>query len=156
MDMLIIKENKNAFPRWWLAILLSPLSPHRGLKPAFCFRLLKNFFTFNRPQRFLMIEHSQYIFLLSSLISLNVWSSYLMNHLKYHGFRAIAGNLLCYDLGLSHICSTARIRRPYPPEIDRNVRWPQSFWGGLRYKMHRVPNQTHRAGSGDQPAPVSP
>ena len=44
----------------------------------------------------------------------------------------------CRPLGLSHICSTARIRRPYDLWIYRNVRRPQSFWGGLRVALRRM------------------
>ena len=44
----------------------------------------------------------------------------------------------CPHLDLSHICSTARIRRPYALWIDRNVRQPQCFWGGLRVALRRM------------------
>jgi len=41
-------------------------------------------------------------------------------------------------LGLGHICSTARIRRPSALWIDRNVRRPQRNWGGLRMALRRL------------------
>ena len=101
--------------------------------------------TFSKIHYFLI---SYPILLKLFLIGLSDFSAFIESKLFFEWTCPLNVESRCDRVNscLGHICFTGRIRRPYAPKIERNVRRPQRICGGLRVTLGRIPFFTGRTG----------